>query len=76
MFTFNHTPHTNKKIVELVITSLHTNIVHGFNYRSISPLIGPTSHEHITQSLHVILVEAQFSFVHLTTPIKGNYLPI
>jgi len=68
MFTFNRTSHTEKQTIEPIITSPTTNIV--------GPQNGLTFHEHVTQCPHIILGEAQFAFVHSTTPIGRNYLPI
>jgi hypothetical protein len=52
---FNHTPHTNKQIVEPIVASHATNIVFKANYRSVEPQNGLTPHEHIVQGLHAAL---------------------
>jgi hypothetical protein len=42
----------------------------------VGPQNGPTFREHASQGSHVALGEAQPSFVHLSTSVQGNYLPI
>jgi hypothetical protein len=42
----------------------------------VSQLGRPTRHEHGTQDLHIVLNETQPTFIHLTTPIGGNFFPI
>jgi hypothetical protein len=48
----------------------------GANCMIIEPKNGPTLHEHASQGFHVVLGEAQLSFVHLPTSVGENYLPI
>jgi hypothetical protein len=43
---------------------------------SIGPQNGPFPHEHASQGSHNVMGKAQLAFIHLTTPIGGNYLPI
>jgi len=72
----NHTPHTMKHIIQHVVASSIMNIVFKTNYMFIEPQNGPTINEHATQGLHVIMGKAQLTFVHLATPIGGNFFPI
>jgi hypothetical protein len=43
---------------------------------SIGPQNGPTPHEYASQASHIVMGEAQPSFVRLPTSVGGNYLPI
>ncbi len=72
----NHTPYTMKHIIEHVVASSIMNIVSKTNYRFIEPQNGPTINEHATQGLHVTMGKAQLTFVHLATPVGGNFFPI
>ncbi len=73
---FGHTPYIERQNVELVIASVITNIVFKINYKFVEPQNGPTSFEHTKQGLHVILGKLLSIFIHLSTLIIGNHLPI
>jgi hypothetical protein len=76
MFVFDHTPHTEKQIVELVVASHTINIALGTTYRSIEPQNGPTFHEHAVQGPHATMGVVLHVLTHLTTHVIRNYLPI
>jgi hypothetical protein len=76
MFTFNHTPHTNKQIIEYKVTSSTTNIGHGANYSYLGPRNGPTPHEHVVYGHHIVMGKAQPTHIHLSTLVGMSCLPI
>ncbi len=72
MFELNHTPYTDKQIVELVVASFATNIMFRTNYKCVGPQHGPTTHKHVKQGLHVVLGSVLLIFIHFFTPIAWN----
>jgi hypothetical protein len=76
MHKLDHTPYIDKQIVKLAVASLATNIVFKTNYVCVESQNDPTPHEHVIQGLHIILGKVLFIFVHLSTFIIRNYLPI
>jgi hypothetical protein len=76
MFKLGHTPYIEKQIVELVVASFATNIVSRTNYVCVGYQNDLTLHEHVVQGPHVVLGKALLIFIHLSTPIARNYLPI
>jgi hypothetical protein len=76
MHKFGHTPYIDKQIVEFVVASLTTNIVFGAIYVYIRSQNDLTPHEHVIQSLHIVLGKVLFVLVHLFTLVIRNCLPI
>jgi hypothetical protein len=72
----NHTPHTKKQTIELVIASHATSIVLGVNCRFVGPQNGPTFHEHAVQSPYVAMGVVLHVLAHLSKHVIRNYLPI
>jgi hypothetical protein len=48
----------------------------GTNYVYVRPQNDSIFHERASQDFHIVLGEAQRTFIHLPTTNKGNYLPI
>jgi hypothetical protein len=76
MHELGHTPYIEKQIVELVVASLATNIVFGTNYMCIGSQNDPTPHEHVVQGFHILFGKVVLVFIHSSTPVLKNYLPI
>jgi hypothetical protein len=73
---FNHTPHIKKQTIEFVVKSLATSTLTKTNYRSIGPHNGSIFHAHTIQGPYIVLSKTPPTFVHYSTPLGGNYLPI
>jgi hypothetical protein len=70
---FNHIPHIKKKIVELIIVSLATNIVFIIRCKFVKLQNEPTHHVHAIQGLHIVLSKLVSTFVYLSTFVRRNY---
>lgn len=70
------TPYIEKKTNKLVIASLMTNTMYGTNHMCVESQNDPSLHEHVIQGLDIVMGETLFVFIHFSTPIVRNYLPI
>jgi hypothetical protein len=76
MHKLGHTPYIEKQIVKLAIASLATSIMSSANYVCVKSQNDPTPHEHAIQGPHIVLAKILLIFVHFSTFIVRNYLPI
>jgi hypothetical protein len=76
MLVLNHTPHTKKQTIELVVASHTTNTMPRTNYRFVGPHSGPTPHEHVIQGPHAAMGMVLPILAHFSTPIIRNHLLI
>jgi len=63
-------------LIEPIVASLSTGVVHGTNYKYVKPPNGPIPCDHVIIDPHVVFDETPPTFIHHSIPIEGNYLSI